>query len=160
MAQLIKTEEIPPRAETWYSGARLFPRIGLSKVESKHPLLSHYVNSTEATQRWYDACTTAYVLCAIRSSAQLLDPLDSATACQELLRLYMADYADGYLLVNATLITERWLLEMQTHSAYGLWVASTLAQSSTPERRGDDFIDLTVTLGAMITNFAEEWWTK
>ena len=153
-------DEIISVADTWYQGARLFPRIGLSKVEQKHPVLSTWITGADAVQRWYDAVTTAYVLCAMRSSAALLEARESGLARRALLDLYKNDFSDGFLLVDATVATEEWMAVLERTLAYGTWIFCTVGRTDLTDEQEDETAELISTLGAMIVNFADEWWTK
>jgi hypothetical protein len=153
-------QEIISAADTWYQGARLFPRIGLRKIEERHPILTHWTIEEDAVQRWHDAVTTAYVLCAMRSSAALLESKESGLARRALLDLYKNDFSDGFLLVDATIATEEWMAVLERSLTYGTWIFYTVAQTNITDEQEDETVELASTLGAMIVNFADEWWTK
>lgn len=153
-------EEIISAADTWYQGARLFPRIGLSKVEEKHPILPKWTSDEDAILRWNDAVTTAYVLCAMRSSAEVLESKESGIARLALMDLYKNDFPDGFLLVDATLATEEWMAVLSRPMTYGTWIFCAVAMTDIADEQEDETVELASTLGAMIVNFADEWWTK
>lgn len=148
-------------ATVWYQGARTLPRTGLlSRIEEKHPLLRNWTCTEEALVRWHDACTTAFVLCAMRSSSELLESKESGIARLTLTDLYRSDFPDGFLLVDAALSTEEWMTVLRRDLSYGAWVLCALAETLMLNPDNDEEADLAATLGAVVINFGDQWWIK